>query len=969
MWNSLFDRILWIPLRNFKLLPPDRVDLQEFFRVEYFRNTPTNKERFSRELCHQVHEARDQRTLFVLDGLDEVSEALGEGHKHHDLLKELLNMPACIVTSRPRVILPDYCKYQFDLKLETIGFYPEQQLVRIPIQLDALCFIWEADKRAVLGESKLETMTSIYQTIMRSLWRKDVLRSNMEVHNKPVTSVDIQNMPLDQLENFFPVGILEKLAFEGMVHDTISFTEAQAMATPSSIPGLAEPLTAGMLAGISCLRAHDASTKDPVYHHFIHLTFQEYFAARHFVKHWLSKTSLTKGPNISLSSAPSFIKHYKYGNRCDIFWRFVTGLFSLEIQGRDLIEFFEGLQNEPIDIVGPVPPKHATFSARRNDLENRLSQWGIWEYICSGPYPYLDFLREAEFPEKPLLAILHKSLPKEKSDILRALRYRPVIPLAALRLLCSWLKQDIDCDFEDKDDRVRVCAIEAIEAFGNVVDHTERGYFLEDLTKQAIFGRSVTVQSAAFKAMGNNGRLDPQSIKFLGEKLRNWLDEDINSGEILQKNEEIKFCSLTYSENPKERDKILRIPTGEEIRVKEMTITVLGQQKHLPSDILQLILAHIQSPRREMQEAAFKAVKLHFSNDNIFDIIELWLKNGEPSTQKTATSILRYWPQLPFKVANSIKTQLKHQDETIRRAFIDGLENWHPLNDEFLDPVTECLEDESDQIRYKAIVILGRHPRFKDKYVDVFKSQVQHDEVVSCQTSALQFLLYRLSFEDLGFDLISEWIRNPGFRSTVLIALDHTHITPQLGLNPSLEFLELLCRPCLGADPWLDYEDPYRTFSILATFHVADRDIRDRSLEATIKGLKNDDPHVQFSASGVLSKWPQAESHYFKEVLKHFSGQDNAGEWRDNVVEWQYYNFLLGALIDWSSSLGEDDLLVTTVAQALERKELEWLGFGAQILGNLPQPSDGLVLQICQNLNNLSEYLQTDILEALGCWS
>ncbi|KAJ6032416.1 hypothetical protein N7540_003148 [Penicillium herquei] len=323
MWNGTFDRILWIPLRNLKLLPPASVDLKGLFGDEYFKNTPTEKRKFASELYLQVHKARDQRTLFILDGLDEVYEALDEDHKHHDLLKKLLTMPACIVTSRPRVVLPDYYKNQFDLELETIGFYPKQvtsyiektitnpqngtpdweridelqsllrqhqplqQLVRIPIQLDALCFIWETDQRAVMRESKLETMTSIYQAIVRSLWKRDIIRLNMEILNKPVTSVDIQNMPLDQLENFFRVGILtlERLAFEGIVHDTISFAESQAMAIPSSIPGVQEPLTAGTLASLSCLRTHDASTEDPVYH-FIHLTFQEYFAARYFVRHW-----------------------------------------------------------------------------------------------------------------------------------------------------------------------------------------------------------------------------------------------------------------------------------------------------------------------------------------------------------------------------------------------------------------------------------------------------------------------------------------------------------------------------------------------------------------------------------------------------------------------------------------------------------------------------------------------------------
>lgn len=72
MWKNKFDRILWIPLRNIKLLPPTCVNLQGLFQEEFFRNTPTEMGTFAKELYLQVHEGRDPNTLFILDGLDEV---------------------------------------------------------------------------------------------------------------------------------------------------------------------------------------------------------------------------------------------------------------------------------------------------------------------------------------------------------------------------------------------------------------------------------------------------------------------------------------------------------------------------------------------------------------------------------------------------------------------------------------------------------------------------------------------------------------------------------------------------------------------------------------------------------------------------------------------------------------------------------------------------------------------------------
>ncbi|KAH8749756.1 hypothetical protein F5883DRAFT_720735 [Diaporthe sp. PMI_573] len=112
-----------------------------------------------------------------------------------ELLKLLLTMPAVIVTCRPHVSLPQWTRGKFDLELDTIGFLPKQVvayvamaftnpetgdseekiadvqsflrrhqliqgLVRIPIQLDALCYTWDDFKPG----SVPDTMTGIRWT-------------------------------------------------------------------------------------------------------------------------------------------------------------------------------------------------------------------------------------------------------------------------------------------------------------------------------------------------------------------------------------------------------------------------------------------------------------------------------------------------------------------------------------------------------------------------------------------------------------------------------------------------------------------------------------------------------------------------------------------------------------------------------------------------------------------------------------
>lgn len=155
---------------------------------------------YKRLFVYSLYATAFARTLFILDGLDEVSEGLGTDSELYPFLKFLLEQPNVIITSRPSARLP--ISSDPDLELETIGFYLDQvkayvekafmdpdthttnsqnigdvqsflqfhllfqSLVRIQIQLDALCFTWDEG----FGHSpKLHTMTTIYQAIENRL--------------------------------------------------------------------------------------------------------------------------------------------------------------------------------------------------------------------------------------------------------------------------------------------------------------------------------------------------------------------------------------------------------------------------------------------------------------------------------------------------------------------------------------------------------------------------------------------------------------------------------------------------------------------------------------------------------------------------------------------------------------------------------------------------------------------------------
>ncbi|KAM3498453.1 hypothetical protein MY10362_008227 [Beauveria mimosiformis] len=225
LWKKLFDRILWIPLRRLKIQPVEGWSLESLFYHEYFKNGGEDKGRRLAEVLSQALLGPSAgRTLFLLDGLDEVARAWGYNDYRTGVLLELLNQPAVIITSRPSAILPDGV-HKTDFEVETIGFYPDQvadyirntfteqetvdeirsfleahwliqDLVRIPIQLDALCYTWDDLE---LGDIP-NTTTRIYEEIELKLWKKDIVRLEKRHDDKMLLVCDLQTIDRSNIE-------------------------------------------------------------------------------------------------------------------------------------------------------------------------------------------------------------------------------------------------------------------------------------------------------------------------------------------------------------------------------------------------------------------------------------------------------------------------------------------------------------------------------------------------------------------------------------------------------------------------------------------------------------------------------------------------------------------------------------------------------------------------------------------------
>ncbi|GJJ77511.1 bilin biosynthesis protein [Entomortierella parvispora] len=785
LWRDMFDVILWIPLRNLRGFTG--TTLESLFRNKVFVGEDHDQRQAALSEALATC-AKEGKVLFILDGMDEIvaDTESEERQTFRRFLMTLLGQQYVVVTSRPSGVDSSLLQ-STDLELETVGFSqqnvqdflvkvldPEgaasvqefirrtpliQGLVNIPVQLDVICFSWDSLPKDV---SHI-TMTGLYHLMVQRLCRKDAVRLKKKAGKILLTDQRLRSYGPEEMENVMATELLHLgyLAFKGMENrHQIEFEEKdlrQAFRELQESSALNQTLSPEDLVEIvkqtSFLHTADVdlsskNVNSPQSWHFLHLTFQEYFAATWIVRHFRLKQECLPSKMMSKDQLAEFIYQHKYNPQYEIVWSMVAGL----LEGEALAEFFGILKDEPRDLIGG---RHqlilaSCFNEARGRLDSKyteevdeeLRKWLRFEMqiLQHDDYSVSTLGSQLTFPEATLIETL-RAESSWRCTLARTLGARSIMSDAAINFLVNALN--------DSDKGMKSSVAAALEKQGELP-----GSAISPLIA-ALKDEDEDVRCEAATALGRQSKLPESAIHALVAAL----DDE---------NEDVRYSAATALENnsvlPESAIQALIAALKDKSCIVRLSaVKALGNQNAIPELAFPPVISSLKDQDYHVRSTAESVLLKHFINceasiQRLITVVEAKdedtyssatfaldscqstmstpiqlptaLLKDEHGVKSVVTSIVGKKSGLPESSVGPLVNALKDGHGQVRYEAAEALCNQSNWPESVVGPIVDALKDGDKDVRYLAASLLGNQSELPESAIgslaDALKDADEH---------------------------------------------------------------------------------------------------------------------------------------------------------------------------------------------------------------------------------------------------
>ena len=647
------------------------------------------------------------QVLWLLDGYDEFVQNIPK--QLQKVFNFILNKYHHILTSRPYSITLPY-----DVKMEITGFtddnirkYIEQfftqisnqledaaseghklksflesnpsiwGIAHIPVNLELICSLWGDIDRS---QPTILTMTGLYDNITEWLLRRYLLK------NKNLLQAVVDEMfPNDVYQRCHKeLLFLEALAFSAMKSSTLILQPSsleQALADANvMVEDRKHIFNIGILKSFDGKATGNQSQAKKEYY-FVHLSFQEHFAARYLVNTLRSS---------AYQDSIEFIRRNKYNQRFTLVFVFASGLLAGKYLSVARNAFWNALFDEPIDLVGF---RHMQILISCLEEVSDKSDIGHYAVIIENVSKWMDYV------------VFHGSskIFQQLCDSLKrsiALSREPILQEKLIKLYES----------SDSRNKPRICFL--ISALSNYNAYSEHLLLLTRALKNK--NEDYNVRSSVCDALGGMS-VNAATSEVINNLVSAALDDGNGGGFRSADNALAKMCKKGATS--KVISNLLNALDDKNEDVRWRACHTLDQMggKAATREVISRLVNALKDESEEVRSAAHYALGSLCEKAATSEVISELVRALDDTNEDVRVGVYEAFAKMGKKAATSeviskLVSALDDENERVRRYACDALREMgeKAATSEVISKLVYALGDKNEDVRWCAYKALDK---------------------------------------------------------------------------------------------------------------------------------------------------------------------------------------------------------------------------------------------------------------------